>query len=91
MTFSSIFDFQDGSRLPSWIRGAHLATFYDEYLEVDYDAKFGWNRSSGFDNMKYLIFYTFCLKKAIHAHFRVFKVKIRKLETLCVFIRLGIQ
>ena len=31
-------------------------------------AKFGWNRCSGFDNMKVLIFGTFGLKMPIHAH-----------------------
>ena len=31
-------------------------------------AKFGWNRCSGFDNMKVLIFGTFGLKMPIHDH-----------------------
>jgi len=31
-------------------------------------AKFGWNRCSGFDNMKVFIFGTFGLKMPIHAH-----------------------
>jgi len=54
--------FQDGGRLPSWIRCAHVSTTHEEHLVV-----FSWNRCSSFDNMHFLLFREFGLKMPIDA------------------------
>ena len=41
------------------------------FADLCYCAKFGWNRSSGFDNMPFLMFCKFGLKMPIYAPFWV--------------------
>ena len=61
--------FKYDGRPPSWICCAGVWTTHEDHLVLYHSAKFGWNRSSNFDNMQVLMFGEFGLKMSVHASF----------------------